>query len=184
MWIYHFNRGIQSLPQVGNKEYGKLMPFLSASDHNGHIWLLLIAYFLLSYFCYSLCHVWFFVTPWTLACQAPQSMRFPGPEYWSEVAIYFSRGSSQGLNPSLLGLLHWQADPISLAPPGKPPHWLLAVIIYHHGYYPGSAVVKDPPANARDTGSIPGLGTRIPHATGQLSPCATTTEACTPMLHN
>ena len=25
VWIYHFNRGIQSLPQVGNKEYGKLM---------------------------------------------------------------------------------------------------------------------------------------------------------------
>ena len=53
-------------------------------------------------------------------CQPPQSMRFPGPEYWSEVAIYFSRGSSQGLNPSLLCLLHWQADPVSLAPPWKP----------------------------------------------------------------
>ena len=24
-----------------------------------------------------------FVTPWTVACQAPLSMRFPGQEYWS-----------------------------------------------------------------------------------------------------
>ena len=31
--------------------------------------------------CFS--HVWFFVTPWTVACQAPQSMGFPRQEYWS-----------------------------------------------------------------------------------------------------
>ena len=43
--------------------------------------------------------------------------------------------------------------------------------------FPGGAVVKNPPANAGDTGSSPGLGS-IPHATEQLSPCATTTEAC------
>ena len=32
------------------------------------------------------------------------------------------------------------------------------------------------PTSAGDTGSIPGWGTKIPHATGQLSPCATITE--------
>ena len=32
------------------------------------------------------------------------------------------------------------------------------------------------PANAGDTDSVPGLG-KIPHAPGQLSPCATSTEA-------
>ena len=37
-------------------------------------------------------------------------------------------------------------------------------------------MVKNPPANAEDTGSIPGPGTKIPHAVGQLSPCASTTE--------
>ena len=37
-------------------------------------------------------------------------------------------------------------------------------------------VVKNQPSNAGDTGSIPGWGTKIPHATGQLSPCAATTE--------
>ena len=41
--------------------------------------------------------------------------------------------------------------------------------------FPGGTVVKNPPANAGDTGLSPGLG-KIPHATEQLSPCATTTE--------
>ena len=41
--------------------------------------------------------------------------------------------------------------------------------------FPGGAVVKNPPANAGDTDSIPGPG-KIPHALEQLSPCATTTE--------
>ena len=36
-------------------------------------------------------------------------------------------------------------------------------------------MVKNPPANAGDTGSILGVG-KIPHAEGQLSLCATTTE--------
>ena len=41
---------------------------------------------------------------------------------------------------------------------------------------PGSPLVKNPPYNAGDAGSIPGQGTKIPHAAGQLSPRATTTE--------
>ena len=36
------------------------------------------------------------------------------------------------------------------------------------GDFPGGSVVKNPPSNA---GSIPGWGTKIPHATGQLSLC-------------
>ena len=42
--------------------------------------------------------------------------------------------------------------------------------------FPGGAAVKNPPANAGDTGLIPDPG-RIPQAVEQLSPCATTTEA-------
>ncbi len=42
--------------------------------------------------------------------------------------------------------------------------------------FPGGAVVENLPANAADMGSIPGQGTKIPHATGQLSLHATTTE--------
>ena len=41
--------------------------------------------------------------------------------------------------------------------------------------FPGGAVVRSLPANAGDTGLSPGPG-KIPHATEQLSPCATTTE--------
>ena len=37
-------------------------------------------------------------------------------------------------------------------------------------------MVKNLPSNAGDVSSIPGWGTRIPHAAGQLSPRATTTE--------
>ena len=37
-------------------------------------------------------------------------------------------------------------------------------------------MVKNLPANAGSMGVIPGLRTKIPHAPGQLSPCATTRE--------
>ena len=35
---------------------------------------------------------------------------------------------------------------------------------------PGGSVVKNPPSNAGDSGLIPGPGTKIPDASGQLSP--------------
>ena len=47
---------------------------------------------------------------------------------------------------------------------------------YPRGDFPGGPVVENLPSNAGDTGSIPGQGTKIPHAAGQLSPRATTTE--------
>ena len=42
--------------------------------------------------------------------------------------------------------------------------------------FPGGPVVKNPPTNATDSGSIPGRGTKIPHAMGQLSLRSATTE--------
>ena len=42
--------------------------------------------------------------------------------------------------------------------------------------FPGSPVVKTLPFNARDEGSIPGQGTKIPQATRQLNLHATATE--------
>ena len=42
--------------------------------------------------------------------------------------------------------------------------------------FPGGPGVKNLPSNAGDVGLIPGRGTEIPHAVGQLSPCATTIE--------
>ena len=38
-------------------------------------------------------------------------------------------------------------------------------------------MVKNPPSSAGDTGSIPGQGTKIPYATEQLSPQATSRES-------
>ena len=50
------------------------------------------------------------------------------------------------------------------------------------GDFPGGPVVKNPPSNAGDMGLIPGQGTKIPHALGQLSPCTATREASSPQV--
>ena len=42
------------------------------------------------------------------------------------------------------------------------------------GDSPGGPVVENPPSNARGAGLIPGWGTKIPDAVGQLSPCLAT----------
>ena len=39
-------------------------------------------------------------------------------------------------------------------------------------------MIKNSPFNAENVGSIPGQGTKIPHAMGQLSPHIATREAC------
>ena len=44
-------------------------------------------------------------------------------------------------------------------------HLLLAVEISNEGDFSGSPVVKISPSNAGSVGSIPGWGTKIPHAT-------------------
>ena len=47
--------------------------------------------------------------------------------------------------------------------------------------YPGGPVIKNPPSNAGDAGSILGQRTMIPHATGQLS-LHTTAKELAPQL--
>ena len=51
-----------------------------------------------------------------------------------------------------------------------------ACISYKLWDFPGGPVIKNLPSNAGDAGSIPGRGTKIPHAVGQLSPHAATTK--------
>ena len=78
------------------------------------------------------------------------------------------------------------------------PHKILSPIksmikIENRGF-PGGPVVKNLPYNAGDVGSIPGRGTEIPHAMGQLSSCTSTKEpvcrklqslpTLEPMCHN
>ena len=44
-----------------------------------------------------------FVTPWTVTCQAPPSMRFPRQEYWmGTYSLLQGSFPTQGLNPDLL----------------------------------------------------------------------------------
>ena len=42
--------------------------------------------------------------------------------------------------------------------------------------FPGDPVIKNLPSKAAHGGSIPGWGTKIPHARGQLSPELASTE--------
>ena len=51
--------------------------------------------------------------------------------------------------------------------------------------FPDGLMIKNPPCRSGDMGSIPGQGTKIPHASEQLSPHTTTREpahsrACAP----
>ena len=63
--------------------------------------------------CFS--HVRFFVTLWTVACQAPLSMGFSRQEYWSGLPCSLPGDlPDQGSNPHLLCLLHWQAGSLPL----------------------------------------------------------------------
>ena len=47
------------------------------------------------------------------------------------------------------------------------------------GHFSGGPGVKNPPYNTGDVGSIPGQGSKIPHAAGQLS-----LRTLEPELHN
>ena len=65
-------------------------------------------------------HVRLFATPWTVALQAPLSMGFSRHEYWNGLSCSSPRiFPTQGSNPRLLSLLHWQVSSLPLTPPGK-----------------------------------------------------------------
>ena len=65
--------------------------------------------------CLTLCN------PMGYSLAAPLSMGFPRQEYWRG-CHFLLQGIflTQGSNPGLLCLLHWQADSLLLVPPGKP----------------------------------------------------------------
>ena len=61
-----------------------------------------------------------FATPWTVARQAPLSMRFPRQEYWSELPFPLQGiFSTQGLNSCLL-IFCIGSGFFTTEPPGKP----------------------------------------------------------------
>ena len=68
-----------------------------------------------------LSHVQLFSTPWTVPARLLCSWNFPGKT--TGVSCHFLLQGifqTQGLNPHLLHLLHWQENSLPLAPPGKP----------------------------------------------------------------
>ena len=66
----------------------------------------------------SLSRVRLFVTPWTVAHQAPPSMGFSRQEYWSGLSFPSPGGlPDPGIEPRSPAL---QADALPSEPPGKP----------------------------------------------------------------
>ena len=58
--------------------------------------------------CLSLSRVWLFVTPWTIACQAPLPVEFSKQEYWNIQYTFLIHSLlqeiflTQGSNPGIL----------------------------------------------------------------------------------
>ena len=69
-----------------------------------------------------------FVTPWTVASQAPLSMEFSRQEYWSTLP-FPAPGDlpSPGIAPRSTASLEMVADSLPLVPPGK-----LIINFSHH----------------------------------------------------
>ena len=70
----------------------------------------------------SLSRVRLFANPWTVAHQAPLVQGIFQARRLGWVAVFLRQRifPTQGLNLPLLCLLHWQADSLPLALPGKP----------------------------------------------------------------
>ena len=118
-----------------------------------------------------------FATLWTIAHQAPLSMGFSRREYWSGL-LCPSPGRRDQTCVTYVSCIRRQVL-YHLRPPGKPqwvedlggemkifnwPWWWLykslntPELMIHLGGLPSGPVVKNPPANAVDMGSIPGPG--------------------------
>ena len=80
-----------------------------------------------------LSRVQLFVTPWTVACPSPLSMEFSRQQHRHRLP-FPTLGDLPipviQTAPLIINLLHWQADSLPLAPPGKPPV-NLKLLIYH-----------------------------------------------------
>ena len=73
----------------------------------------------------SLNCVQLFVTPRTVAHQAPLTVESSRQEYWSGCHfLLWGIFSTQGLNSFLLCLLHWQEDYLPLSHLGSLTSWL------------------------------------------------------------
>ena len=97
---------------------------MSEIHHKGNVTRYLIK-MCVSSLCVCLCthahsRVPLFVTPSTAAHQAPRPWKFTGKNPGVGChSLLHGIVRAQGSNPGLVHLLHWQVDPLPLAPPGK-----------------------------------------------------------------
>ena len=69
----------------------------------------------------------FFATPWTVACQAPLSMRFPRQGYWNGLLFPFLRDlPNPGLKPASYALA---SEFFTTEPSGKPLQMFLKTFV-------------------------------------------------------
>ena len=106
------------------QEYWSGLPFPSPGDlPNPGIELKSLLYVCISLAC-MLSHfscVLLFVTPWTVACQAPLSMGFSRQEYWSGLPCPPPKDlPNPGIKPTCVMSPALQGDSLLLAQPGKP----------------------------------------------------------------
>ena len=74
--------------------------------------------------------VWLFVTLWTVACQAPQSIEFSRQEYWDELPCPLPGDlPNPGIKPESPVYLAWQADSLMWSYQGKPKNNIYTHII-------------------------------------------------------
>ena len=119
MWReYLWKKMLALMSLMGSSGQGSGAEGLSQGWERLH-WLSFSA---LVYMCaQSFSQVWLFAIAWTIAHQASLSIGFSKQEYWS-CCHFLPQGIflTQGSNLHLFYLLHWQADSLPLAPPGKP----------------------------------------------------------------
>ena len=131
---------------------------------------------------YLLSGVWLFATPWTIACQAPLSMGILQARILEWVVMPSYRGSFQSRDwiqvsciagrflpsespgkPQIsyisIKLIKKQVIVFGMDKQQGPPVWHRELCSRSYGRaFPGGSVVRNLPANAGDTGSIPALG--------------------------
>ena len=108
--------------------------------------------------CSSLSCAWLFATLWTVAHQAPLSMKFSSQEYWSGLPFPLPGDlPNPGIKPRSPAL---EANSLLSEPPG------LCQLMWS-GFHSGSNG-KKPACNEGDLGSIPGLGRSPGRGNGYL----------------
>ena len=87
--------------------------------------------------------VWLFVTPWTVACQAPLSMEILQARILEWAALPSSRFSSvQSLSRV------WLCDPMNCSTPGLPVHHQLLESTQTHVHWVGDAIQPSHPLSS------------------------------------